>query len=65
MDLASTNRAIKTVVIKMECSYFIRKFRGTNKYIELIYPLTFIKSDTIYVYRELLQSKLMSVLYRA
>lgn len=45
MDLASTNRAIKTVVIKMECSYFIRKFRGTNKYIELIYPLTFITSD--------------------
>lgn len=45
MDLASTNRAIKTVVIKKECSYFIRKFRGTNKYIELIYPLTFITSD--------------------
>lgn len=58
MDLASTNRAIKTVVKKMECSYFIRKFRGTNKYIELIYPLTFITSDTH-------QSKLMSVLYRA
>lgn len=45
MDLVLINCVIKIVVIKMECFYFIWKFRGMNKYIELIYLLIFIMLD--------------------